>query len=577
MIVQELRKIQDRCKGYLPVEELHALSARTGTPLHRLHEVITFFPHFRLEPPPAVEVRVCRDMACHLRNAGRLERNLKAFAAELDGKQVHVEGVSCLGQCDHAPALVINDHVYWDVDEATLRDRIARALADPDSLPHQHADRSPPGWRIDPYNGEPRYEQIRKFVETRDGDAVLKTLEASGLKGMGGAGFPTHRKWAAVRAEAGPTKYVVCNADESEPGTFKDRELMRRAPHLLVEGMALAGLVTGAAHGYVYIRHEFEEEIEAMERAIEAARAAGLCGDRILGSDLSFPLEVFVSPGNYICGEESALLEAMEDRRAEPRNKPPFPVQAGLYGKPTVINNVETLSWVPAILAHGGEWYKSQGVRGATGLRFVSISGDVNQPGVYEVPFGQTVRELIDQAGGMRDGQQLKAIAPSGPSSGFLPAQARREALPPRFVADHMAADASTFDVLDLPLDSATLGKAGSMLGAAFVAYGDKACMVDNALNCTEFFRNESCGKCVPCRLGSQKLTDLLRSIAAGRDGKGGLSAVGELSETMMLTSICGLGQVAANPLTSLMRHFRDELDEHVERGRCPAGVCRAG
>ncbi|GAC1335474.1 MAG: NADH-quinone oxidoreductase subunit NuoF [Isosphaeraceae bacterium] len=578
MIVQELRKIQDRCGGFLPVEELQSLSRRTNVPLHRLHEVISFFPHYRLKPPPRVEVRVCRDMACHLRGAKRILRGLEAVAREVGRGQIHVEGVSCLGQCDHAPAVVVNDHVYWDFTEADLRARVARAVDDPKSLPHQHADRSKIPWTIDPYAGEPRYNHIRKFVETRDAEGILSVIETAGRKGMGGAGFPTHRKWRAVKAEHSDVKYVVCNADESEPGTFKDRELMRRAPYLLVEAMVVAGLVTGAQRGWIYIRHEFEEEIEAMEAEIERAKAAGLCGDRILGGDLSFPLEVYVSPGNYICGEESALLEAMEDRRAEPRNKPPFPVQSGLYGKPTVINNVETLSWVPAILSRGGDWYRNQGVRGATGLRFVSISGDVNAPGVYEVPFGQTVRELIELAGGVRNGNKLKAIAPSGPSGGFLPAIAKVENLSENFVKKHVPAGASTYDMMDLPLDSTSVWEAGSMLGAAFVAYDETACMVDNALNCVEFFRNESCGKCVPCRVGSQKLVDVLDGYVgaphAPQNPRVDQRALDELSLAMNVASICGLGQVASNPLAAVLKHFRDELNEHVERKRCPTGVC---
>ena len=252
---------------------------------------------------------------------------------------------------------------------------------------------------------------------------MIESLKVSNLRGMGGAGFPTHLKWASVRAQPGPEKYVVCNADESEPGTFKDRELIRRTPHLLVEGMILAGLVVGATRGYIYSATSTRRRSRSSRRPIAAAYRARLCGDRILGTDHSFDLEVYVSPGGYICGEETALLEAMEDRRGEPRNKPPFPAVSGLYAKPTVINNVETLCWTPGIAMRGGEWYRDGGTRGATGLRFVSISGDVNDPGVYEVPFGQTVRELVfGSAGGMIGDQKLKAIATSGPSGGFLPA-----------------------------------------------------------------------------------------------------------------------------------------------------------
>jgi NADH:ubiquinone oxidoreductase subunit F (NADH-binding)/NADH:ubiquinone oxidoreductase subunit E len=563
MIVQELHAIQHRC-GYLPQDELRALAQRINVPLHRLHEVASFFPHYRLQPPPAVDVRVCRDMACHLRHAPRLHQGLEALAQEIGGGQVAVQGVSCLGQCDGAPAVSINDHIFWNKPEAEIKALVRRAAAR-ETLPRQHADRSPPDWKIDPYQGQPRFDAVRQFIETRNGDGILRALETANLRGMGGAGFPTFKKWSAVRCASAPVKYVVCNADESEPGTFKDRELLRRTPYLLIEGMVLAGLVTGATHGYVYIRHEYEEEIDVMREAIAAAREQGLCGDNILGSGLSFPLEVFVSPGGYICGEESALLEAMEDRRAEPRNKPPFPVISGLYSKPTVINNVETLCWVPSILMRGGEWYRDQGVNGATGLRLVSISGDVAKPGVYEVPFGLAVRDLVfNHAGGMRDGQKLKAIAPSGPSGGFLPAVIQTANLPPRFVKDRLPPGTTTYDILDMPLDLNTLGAIGSMLGSAFVVYGDRADMVEQALNCVQFFRNESCGKCVPCRLGSQKLVDVITQMLDGRFPREQLGLVDELGQAMTLTSICGLGQVAANPITTVIKHFREEVERYV-------------
>jgi NADH:ubiquinone oxidoreductase subunit F (NADH-binding) len=573
MIIQELRCIQDRF-GYLPEDELRALGERLTVPLYRLHEVASFFPHYRLTPPPAADVKVCRDLACHRRGAKPLQQRLAARAGELgDGKSVAVEGVSCLGQCDQAPAVSVNDHVYHGLTEAELDARIRSAAAG-EPLPRQTTDRSPCGWRIDPYDGRPTYEVLRRFLQTPHADSILKELEIANLRGMGGAGFPTFRKWSAVRVAPGPEKYVICNADESEPGTFKDRELLHRTPHLLLEGMVLAGLVTGATRGYVYVRHEYEDAIKALQAAIREAYEQHLCGDTVLGSGRSFALEVFVSPGGYICGEESALLEAMEDRRAEPRNKPPFPVTHGLHGKPTVINNVETLCWVPVIVQRGGAWYRDQGVNGATGLRFVSVSGDVNRPGVYEVPFGQTVRDLLQSAGGLRDGQLLKAVAPSGPSGGFLPAQLPVEGLPEKFVKDRVPSGAKTYDILDLPLDLNTLASLGRMLGGAFFVVGDRACMVDLALNGVEFFRNESCGKCVPCRVGSQKLAELLAEIPRGRFPRDRLPLIEDLAQAMALTSICGLGQVAANPATTVIKYFREELDEHLEKGRCPAGVC---
>lgn len=563
MIVQELRAIQERC-GYLPQGEMRALAQRLDVPLHRIHEVASFYPLYRLEPPPPVDVKVCRDMACSLRGSKRLEQNLTALGQEIGGNQVCVGGVSCLGQCDRPVAVTINDHVYRGKTDAELT-ALVRSAAANEPLPHQHADRTPLGWKIDVYNGKPEYTAVREFIKTGDADGLLKKMEASGLRGMGGAGFPTFRKWATVRSTPGDAKYVVCNADESEPGTFKDRELLRRAPHLVIEGVVLAGLVTGATRGYIYIRHEYEEETDVLRDAIAHAEQLGICGPKILGSDISFPVEIFVSPGGYIQGEESALLEAMEDRRGEPRNKPPFPVTHGLFNKPTVINNVETLAWVPAIVLKGGEWYRDQGTNGATGMRFVSISGDVNRPGVYEVPLGQTVQQLIfDCAGGMRDDQKLKAIATSGPSGGFLPALLDVTKLPEKFVKEKVPTGATKFDITQLTLDFNTLGMMGGMLGAAFVVYGDKADMVVNALNCLEFYRNESCGKCVPCRLGSQKLVDMTGDMLAHRFPTDQLPVISELAMTMGSTSICGLGQIAANPITSVMKWFPEELARYV-------------
>lgn len=564
MIVQELVKVQERL-GWLPAEQLRDIAQRLNVPLRRVHEVASFYPHYRLQPPPAVDVKVCRDMSCHLRGSARLRANLAAFASETSPDNIRVDGVSCLGQCDHAPsAVIINDHVCIGLDEAALRSRIEAALAKK-PMPHHHADRGPLGWRIDVYAGKPNYDAVRALVQTRDVPGLLKALETAGLRGMGGAGFPTFRKWSAVRDAKGDEKFIVCNADESEPGTFKDRELLRRTPHLTIEGMILAALVTGARRGWIYCRHEYHDEIDATREAIARAYEMGVLGGNILGGGQAFDLEVFVSPGGYVQGEESALLEAMEDRRGEPRNKPPFPVHVGLQGKPTVINNVETLAWVPGIALKGGAWYRDAGTHGATGLRFVSISGDVNKPGVYEVPFGQTVRELIfDTAGGVSGGQKLKAIAPSGPSGGFLPTFLPAEKLPPKFVQENLKAGAKGLDLLELPLDLNTVGKMGGMLGAAFVVYGDRADLVEQALNCVEFYRNESCGKCVPCRLGSQKLTDLIREMLGRRFQRASLPLVNDLAQTMGITSICGLGQVAANPIASVIKWFPDELAKYV-------------
>ena len=391
------------------------------------------------------------------------------------------------------------------------------------------------------------------MVQTRDWEGVLAQLKAGGLSGLGGAGFPTGVKWEAVRKAAGPEKYVVCNADESEPGTIKDRFIMEHLPHLVIEGMIIAGLVTGAQRGIFYIRHEYEAQEKILEEEIHRARHENLLGRNILGTGLAFELEMFVSPGGYICGEETALLEAIEGKRAEPRNKPPFPVTHGLWNKPTALNNVETFANVPQILVNGVEWYKAQGQAGAAGLKFVGVSGDVRKPGIFIIPMGLPASEVIlNHAGGIRDGKRLKAFAPSGPSSGYLPAS-----------------------MADVRLDFKSLASIGSMLGSgAIVVCAEGTCMLDMALNAVTFFRNESCGKCVPCRMGSQKMVDILTGWTQGKGTAADLQLVDELSEAMKLTSICGLGQFAHSPITSVLKHFREEIEAHIVDHRCPEGVC---
>jgi NADH:ubiquinone oxidoreductase subunit F (NADH-binding)/NADH:ubiquinone oxidoreductase subunit E len=553
-IMDDLRAIQAR-HGYLLAQELRALAERTGTPLYHLQGVASFYPHFRLEPPPAVDVRVCTDLSCHLNGAEHLRRSVAERVASLGRADVTVRTVSCLGQCDRAPAASVNDVILTRLAPEPLYAAVEDALAGRPPAPRP--DTGPaPALRLDPYAGGGRYGAVRTLLAGGDVGGVLAALREAGLRGMGGAGFPTATKWEIVRQAPGDVKYVVCNADESEPGTIKDRFLLEHAPHLVLEGMMVAALVTGARHGIVYIRHEYERQREILAAAIEACRAEGLLGPDVLGSGAAFDISIFVSPGGYICGEESALLEALEGKRAEPRNKPPFPGTHGLYNRPTVINNVETFADVPGILVNGVAWWKARGRSGSAGLKVVGVSGHVARPGVYEVPMGVPMREVIfDHAGGVRGGRPLKAFAPSGPSSGFLPPA-----------------------LLDVPVDFQALARAGSMLGSgAVVVCSDEACMLDLALNAVRFFKAESCGKCVPCRVGSAKMADLLAEVAAGRGRPADVDLIAELSDTLAATSICGLGQVVPNPIRSVLTHFREEFDDHLLRRRCPAGVCPIG
>lgn len=536
-LTEDLKAIQHRY-GYLPEEELNALSERTNTPLYQIHGVASFYPHFRLKPPPAVCIRVCRDLSCHLRGGSDLLESLSETVEHAGLEGWEVQPVSCLGQCDGAPALSINDHSYARVDLDALGGYI-ETLAAGRTVRKQPLRARNREAQINPYGDQSQCEAVRRFLATEDASGLIQTLKDSGLRGMGGAGFPTGVKWDLVRKTEGPLKYVVCNADESEPGTCKDRELLRTFPELMIEGMLLAGLLVGATQGYVYLRHEYDRERNVLDRMIRRFYREGWLGANVLKSGHTFHLEIFDSPGGYICGEETALLEAMEGKRAEPRNKPPFPGVQGLHQKPTLINNVETFAWIPSILIKGASWFKSLGVNGAAGGKYIALSGHVRRPGVYEIPMGTTVHDLIEQYGqGMLGKRKLKAFSPGGASSGFLPAS-----------------------MADIPLDFAPLAKAGSMLGSgAVVAIAEGTDLVDLTRNMTAFFRNESCGKCVPCRNGTEQLVRLLDRVLDGTADEHTLDIVPDLSEAMALTSICGLGQAASLPMNSLLKHFPEEV-----------------
>jgi NADH:ubiquinone oxidoreductase subunit F (NADH-binding)/NADH:ubiquinone oxidoreductase subunit E len=555
VIFDDLRAIQLRY-GFLPKPELEALSQRTHTPLYQIHSVASFYPHFHLTPPPKADVRVCADMSCHLNGAGDLRADLEHRFATSSAQEVLIRDVSCLGRCDHAPAVSINDQIFTDVTLAGAEQMVSSVLHG-EAVEEPHFDHARVRCASDPYPEDQRYGVARKLAATKDWDAALAELKASELRGMGGAGFPTSMKWDLVRKQPGTEKYVVCNADESEPGTIKDRFILTHLPHLVIEGMILAGFIAGAKKGILYIRHEYHLQEQILGEELRRCYRAGLLGNKILGSDLEFDLEVFVSPGGYICGEESALIEAIEGKRAEPRNKPPFPVTNGVWQKPTVLNNVETFANAPQILARGVEWFKAQGQGGSRGLKFVGVSGHVANPGIFEVPMGCPMRDVIfNHAGGIRGGRQLKAFAPSGPSSGYLPAS-----------------------MVDVRVDFKALADAGSMLGSgAIVVCDDTTCMLDMALNAVRFYRNESCGKCVPCRVGSQKMVDLLVRWTQGglpeSHYRADLALLDELSQAMSLASICGLGQIVPAPIQSVLKHFRPEVDAHALKGQCPSGIC---
>jgi NADH:ubiquinone oxidoreductase subunit F (NADH-binding)/NADH:ubiquinone oxidoreductase subunit E len=661
-LVPALIQIQEE-HGYLQREALEAYSESHDVPLHRLQAVASFFPHFQLSPPKKVVVRVCRDMACNLACS-------KAMITELQsglGQDVSVQGVSCLGRCDRAPAVAVavqgdhHDHHLLGRSTAEVRQVVQGFLAG--ATPHTDHDADLPDTlssaAVNPYaGGSPTYGGVRKVLAARNAsleaagqilaaqlgwnperiaqfrlsaiqqlrgqenvDETLKEavrawqtetgwakgpalggwaegplaeLTAADLRGMGGAGIPASQKWRDVRDAVRKARhrdqddraFIVVNGDESEPGTFKDRELLLRTPHLVVEGVILAGLLTEATQGFIYIRHEYGEQIEACREEIRRAEALGLCGKYASELGRTFHVSVFVSPGGYICGEQSALIEAMSDRRGEPRNMPPKLETNGLADLPTLVSNVETYAWAPYITVNGGKEYASRGVNGCQGLRIFSISGDVVRPGVYEVPMGLTLRELIhgkNYCQGMADGRPLKGFAPSGPSGGFLPAKLKAGAGLPR---DHVNSkvwqavaarrgfdpNSNELDILDLELElNIFRGLSPTQaLGAGLVVYAEGRDMLEQAVNSLEFFRNESCGKCVPCRVGSQKLAALAGNLVAGKvtrtEWEGSLSPlVQEMGRAIELSSICGLGRSVPVPLRTLGNFFASDLTAHLK------------
>jgi NADH:ubiquinone oxidoreductase subunit F (NADH-binding)/NADH:ubiquinone oxidoreductase subunit E len=558
-VFEDLRHVQENV-GFVPTNEIARIAIRRGVAIKDVHSVASYYPHFRLKPPVRVDVRVCDDMSCHLNGARPLRHALEhqyAGASDI----VQVRDISCVGRCDHAPVVSINEHYYEAADFKSVVAHVDREILSP-RIDRPNAAPSSPEERgikiqCDPYASEAeRYGIYRRLIELKNFDETLALLKQGELRGMGGAGFSTYIKWGGARKSPGPEKFVVCNADESEPGTIKDRFILQYLPHMVFEGMMVAGAIVGAQKGYLYIRHEYELQTEVLREELARIRGLGLLGRNILGSGVDFDLEVFVSPGGYICGEETALMEAIQGNRAEPRNKPPRTINSGLWGKPTALNNVETFTHAITILGKGGEWYRNFGRPGSPGAKFVGVTGNVRRPGVFEVPMGITYRELIDDyAGGALEGREIVGFAPSGPSSGYLPAS-----------------------LLDTPLDWDKVKALQSMLGSgAVVVVDNTGCMLDMALTSVRFYRNESCGKCSPCRIGTQKLVDILENWTLGQFARGDLELLNDLSAVLRLTSLCGLGQIAPAPITSVMKHFPDIVREHVIDRHCRGGVCFTG
>jgi NADH-quinone oxidoreductase subunit F len=383
---------------------------------------------------------------------------------------------------------------------------------------------------------------------------VIKTITDSRLRGRGGGGFPTGVKWGFAKKYDSPKKYIICNADEGDPGAFMDRSILEGDPHSVLSAMAIAGYAIGADEGNIYIRAEYPLAVQRLYKAIDEAHEYGLLGDNILGTNFSFKINIKYGAGAFVCGEETALIHSIEGERGEPTNKPPFPAESGLWGKPTCVNNVETLAIVPAILTKGIDWFKSIGTQTSSGTKVFALAGKVNNVGLVEVPMGTTLREIIYEiGGGIKNGRKFKAVQTGGPSGGCIP-------------ASH----------LDTEIDYESLTAIGSMMGSGgMIVMDEDNCMVDIAKFYLEFTVDESCGKCTPCRIGNKRLLEILTKITEGKGTEEDLIKLKELSQTIKDTSLCGLGQTAPNPILSTMKYFWDEYEAHVKEKRCPAGVCK--
>ncbi len=515
LMIEYLHKIQD-AEGCLPAGHLQALAELMRVSMAEVYEVATFYAHFDLvadgdERPPPVTIRVCDSLSCMLAGAERLIEELQAENLP----DVRVVRAPCIGSCHTAPACEVGHRHVDHATFATVKELAVEKATEP-VLPDYIA--------FDMYVAGGGYDVLRTCLAGgRTADDVVKTLSDAGLRGLGGAGFPTGRKWSLVRGEKGP-RVMAVNGDEGEPGTFKDRHYLERDPHQFLEGLLIGAWAIEATDVYLYIRDEYPAVHEILHMAL----------DRVAYEGLSAHTRVHVrrGAGAYICGEESAMIESIEGKRGLPRHRPPYVAQVGLFGRPTLVNNIETLYWVAAILDKGPEWFASQGTNGSKGFRSYSVSGRVKQPGVVLAPAGSTATDLIARCGGMLDGHAFKGYLPGGASGGILPAS-----------------------MADIPLDFGQLEKHGCFVGShAVVILSDKDDIKDVVLNLMRFFEDESCGQCTPCRNGTEKAVALM---AAGRWDKG---LLGDLAQVMSDASICGLGQAAPNPLKSLMTYFPEDL-----------------
>ncbi len=532
-------------------------------------------------------VLVCGGTGCTSSGSQQIMETLKA-EIEKQGltEEVSVVQTGCHGLCALGPIMIIYpDATFYSmvkvedipeiVAEHLLKGRVVtrllynetvtptgsvKALIDTDFYKKQHRIALRNCGIINPevieeYIGTGGYEALGKVLTEMTPDDVIQCLLDSGLRGRGGGGFPTGLKWKLAKQNDADQKYVCCNADEGDPGAFMDRSVLEGDPHAVLEAMAIAGYAIGASQGYIYVRAEYPIAVQRLKIAIKQAREMELLGNNIFGSDFSFDIDLRLGAGAFVCGEETALMTSIEGNRGEPRPRPPFPAQKGLFGKPTILNNVETYANIPQIILHGAEWFASMGTEKSKGTKVFALGGKIHNTGLVEIPMGTTLREVIEEiGGGIPNGKKFKAAQTGGPSGGCIP-------------AEHF----------DIPIDYDNLIAIGSMMGSGgLIVMDEDDCMVDIAKFFLEFTVEESCGKCTPCRVGTKRMLEILTKITKGQATMEDLDKLEELCYYIKENSLCGLGQTAPNPVLSTLRYFRDEYEAHIKEKRCPAGVCKA-
>jgi len=527
-------------------------------------------------------VLVCADPECVKRGAHEVIESLQdELAAQGLVNEVQVLETSRIGGCSDGPEMVVYpegihyagltpDDMPYIVEEHLLKGRVAKKFVVPEVVFTDEELRAPTAkevrivlkncGEIDPENIEDYfavdgYLALGKVLSEMTPEEVIDTMNRSGLRGRGGAGFPVGKKWQITRNVQDGPKYITCNADEGDPGAFMNRRVLEGDPHSVIEGMIIAAYAIGASYGYVYCRAEYPIAVRTLNIAIQQARSLGLLGENILGSGFSYDMEVRMGAGAFVCGEETALIASIEGKRGEPRPRPPFPAVKGVWNKPTNNNNVESYANVPQIILKGPEWYASFGTEKSKGTKTFALAGDVKRSGLVEVPLGISLRDLVyDVGGGIKDDKGYKAIQIGGPMGGCLPQE-----------------------YLDLPVDYESIAAAGSIMGSGGVVVMDEeTCMVDIARFFMDFTQDESCGKCTPCRVGTRRILEILNRICAGEGKDGDLETLDMLCSEIKATSLCGLGQGAPNPVESTLKHFRHEYEAHIYEKRCPAKVCRA-